>query len=89
MTIEHSTCLAPVQETTQTYQSTHSLRATKHATVLTAGYPPLKSDPGCGAWRRIPWINLRGFWLEQAGFQIGTSYTIEIHDGILIFTAET
>jgi len=32
---------------------------------------PLKTNPGVGAWRRIPWINLRGFWLEQAEFEIG------------------
>jgi len=40
------------------------------------------------AWRHIPWINLRGFWLEQAGFTIGTQYTITAYDKKMIFTAE-
>ncbi|WP_353669636.1 SymE family type I addiction module toxin [Marinomonas sp. THO17] len=40
------------------------------------GHPPLKNDNGAGAWRKISWINLWGFWLEQAGFEIGTPYTI-------------
>ncbi len=88
MTIEHSTCLSPVQETTQTYQSTNSLLKTKRVTVQSTGYPPLKSDPGCGAWRRIPWINLRGFWLEQVGFEMGTPYTIEVYDKTLVFRVE-
>ncbi|WP_017444181.1 SymE family type I addiction module toxin [Gayadomonas joobiniege] len=47
---------------------------------------PLKNDTGAGAWRKIPWINLRGFWLEQAGFEIGTPYTIEVYDKKLVFT---
>ena len=87
MTIDHSTCLWLVQEPTQTYQTDgNTLLATKHATVQTTGYPPLKSDPGCGAWRKIPWLNHRGWWLEQAGFAIGTSYTIEAYDKKLVFT---
>ncbi|PCK04344.1 MAG: hypothetical protein COA42_19275 [Alteromonadaceae bacterium] len=46
----------------------------------------LKSNPCTGAWRRIPWINLRGFWLEQAGFEIGAQYTIEVYDRRLVFS---
>ena len=60
----------------------------KRATVLTAGYPYLKSNNGAGAWRKIPWINLRGFWLEQVGFHIGTLYTIQTYDGKLVFVTE-
>ena len=60
---------------------------TRQAKVLTIGYPPLKTKPHTGAWRNVPWINLRGFWLEQAGFTIGMQYTIEVYDGKLVFTA--
>jgi len=80
------TCPWQVQEPKETYQPAPLI--TKRATVLTAVYPPLKSDPGSGAWRHIPWINLRGFWLEEAGFTIGTTYTITAYDKQLIFTAE-
>lgn len=58
---------------------------TRQAKVLVTGYPPLKSNPGCGAWRNVPWINLRGHWLKQAGFAIGTPYTIEVYEGKLVF----
>ncbi len=54
--------------------------------TLTTGYPPLKTNPGCGTYRNAPWINLRGFWLEQAGFSIGTPHTIEVYDKKLVFT---
>lgn len=74
------------QELSTPYQATNSPPQTKQVTVQATGYPPLKTDTGAGAWRKIPWINLRGFWLEQAGFEIGASYTIEIYDGKLIFT---
>ncbi|MEM9103845.1 MAG: SymE family type I addiction module toxin [Pseudomonadota bacterium] len=54
--------------------------------MQSTGYPPLKNDNGTAAWRRIPWINLRGFWLEQAVFEIGTPYIIEVYDKELVFT---
>jgi len=88
MTIGHSTCLWLVQEPTQSYQTDSTLLVNKHATVQTTSYPPLKSDPGCGAWRKILWLNHRGWWLEQAGFNIGMPYTIEVYDKKLVFTAE-
>lgn len=88
MTNDHSTCLWLVQEPTHTYHTDNPPLTSKRATVLTAGYPPLKSNNGAGTWRKIPWINLRGFWLEQAGFQIGTPYTIQTYDGKLVFTVE-
>jgi len=75
-------CLWLVQEPTTPYQ----LPKTKQVTVQSAGYPPLKTDPGAGDWRKTPWINLRGFWLEEAGFEIGTQYTIKVHNKKLIFT---
>jgi hypothetical protein len=58
------------------------------AKVLSIGYPPLKSNPGSGAYRNVPWIKLRGHWLEQAGFAIGTPYTIEVYDGKLVFIVD-
>ncbi|MEJ2418199.1 MAG: SymE family type I addiction module toxin [Exilibacterium sp.] len=85
MTNANSTCLYQVQEPVTSYKSVNSSTTTKHATVQYSTYPPLKNNPGAGAWRRIPWINLRGFWLEQAGFEIGTQYTIEVYDRRLVF----
>ena len=85
MTIDHSTCLWLVQEPSTPYKTINS-PTTKQVTVQSTAYPPLKANPGAGAWRRIPWINLRGFWLEEVGFEIGTRYTIEVYDKKLIFT---
>ena len=81
MTIDHSTCLWLVQEPSTPYKTINS-PTTKQVTVQSTAYPPLNA----GAWRRIPWINLRGFWLEEVGFEIGAQYTIEVHDKKLIFT---
>ena len=85
MTIDHSTCLWPVQEPARSYSPSDQQHISKQVIVQSAGYPPLKTNPGAGAWRRIPWINLRGFWLEQAGFEIGAPYTIEVYDRRLVF----
>ena len=60
----------------------------RQAKVLIIGYPPLKANSGSGAYRNVPWINLKGHWLEQAGFAIGTPYTIKVYDGKLVFIAE-
>ncbi len=45
---------------------------------------PIKSNPGSGAYRNVPWINLKGHRLEQAGFAVGTPYTIKVYDGKLV-----
>ena len=36
----------------------------------------------------IPWINIQGQWLEQAGFSINTPIKIRVMDGCLVLTAE-
>jgi len=36
----------------------------------------------------VPWINIRGQWLEQAGFTIQTPITVRVMDGCLVLTAE-
>lgn len=57
MTIDHSTCLWLVQEPTHTYHTDNLSLTSKRAAVLTAGYPPLKSNNGAGTWRKILRIN--------------------------------
>jgi len=36
----------------------------------------------------VPWINIRGQWLEQAGFTIQTPITVRVMDGCLVLTVE-
>jgi len=45
---------------------------------LKVGYKPLKS-PGV----EVPFLPLRGRWLRDAGFEIGHSVKIEVHEGRL------
>lgn len=42
----------------------------------------LKSTP-CGGNRIAPFILLKGIWLEQAGFTLGTTVSVAIEDGRL------
>jgi len=35
----------------------------------------------------VPWINIQGQWLEQAGFSINTPIKVEVSEGRLILTA--
>jgi hypothetical protein len=37
----------------------------------------------------VPWINLQGQWLDQAGFSIHTPVKIRVMEGCLVVTAET
>ena len=32
----------------------------------------------------VPWINIQGLWLEQAGFSINTPIKVEVSEGRLI-----
>ncbi|PUB82672.1 MAG: hypothetical protein DBP02_14270 [gamma proteobacterium symbiont of Ctena orbiculata] len=49
---------------------------------------PLKDDP-VGAGRPVPWIQMKGHWLDQAGFAIDTPVTVRVMEGCLVLTAET
>jgi len=37
--------------------------------------------------RPVPWIQLKGYWLEQAGFSIDTPVLVEVSEGKLVITA--
>jgi hypothetical protein len=45
----------------------------------------LKDDP-VGAGRPVPWIQLKSYWLQQAGFAINTP--VRVMDGCLALTTE-
>jgi toxic protein SymE len=45
----------------------------------------LKDDPA-GAGRPVPWIQLKGYWLQQAGFEINTPVKVRVMDGCLVLT---
>ena len=47
----------------------------------------LKDDP-TGAGRPVPWIQLKGYWLQQAGFEIDTPLKVRVMPGCLVLTAE-
>lgn len=36
----------------------------------------------------VPWLQLKGHWLEQAGFGIDTSVTVRVMDRCLVLTVE-
>ncbi|ODB95152.1 hypothetical protein A3197_17480 [Candidatus Thiodiazotropha endoloripes] len=45
----------------------------------------LKDDP-VGVGRPVPWIQMKGHWLDQAGFAIDTPVTVRVMDGCLVLT---
>ncbi|ODB85662.1 hypothetical protein A3194_12575 [Candidatus Thiodiazotropha endoloripes] len=47
----------------------------------------LKDDPVV-AGRPVPWIQMKGHWLDQAGFSIDTPITVRVMEGCLVLTAE-
>jgi toxic protein SymE len=43
-----------------------------------------KHVPRLCKYKRVPWINLAGFWLEKAGFEIGDTISISVADKTLV-----
>lgn len=75
-----------VQEPKQRYHTkTTSPLTVKEATVHTQFYPALKSSH-YRSDRPVPWINLKGHWLAQTGFKIGSRYKIEVFENKLVLT---
>jgi len=56
--------------------------------VTQAYYLYRLKDDLAGAGRPIPWIQLKGFWLQQAGFEINTPLKVRVMEGCLVITAE-
>ena len=50
-------------------------------------YQPKQAPPYAGT-PVVPWIRLKGKWLQQAGFDIDTPVTIEVKQGQLVLTAQ-
>jgi len=38
--------------------------------------------------RAVPWIQMKGHWLDQAGFSIDTPVTVRVMEGCLVLTVE-
>ncbi len=43
-------------------------------------------DDSVGAGRPVPWIQMKGHWLDQAGFSIDTSIKVHVMEGCLVLT---
>ena len=37
---------------------------------------------------KVPWLQFKGHWLDQAGFGIDTPVTIRVMEGCLVLTSE-
>lgn len=56
-------------------------RITKQVRFLTVALYP-------GPFRRLPWVRLRGLWLEQAGFSPQMRVRVRIMPGCLVITTD-
>ena len=47
----------------------------------------LLQDNRVGPYKRaipVPWIQMRGYWLDRAGFAIGTLFSVEVRFGCMV-----
>ena len=35
----------------------------------------------------VPWLHIKGYWLNKAGFPIGTAVSVNVSDGCLVIKA--
>ncbi|PVD49352.1 hypothetical protein DC498_25475 [Terrimonas sp.] len=38
----------------------------------------------CNTYKAVPWLNVSGLWLEQAGFKVGDAVEITVEQNTLI-----
>lgn len=48
---------------------------------------PLKGNP-TNTGRAVPWIQMKGLWLKEVGFEIDTPVKIRVMEGCLVLTVE-
>lgn len=64
-----------------------ALPKTERFAIIAADfYPPL--DAEYPQHRLVPWLRLRGHWLQQAGFAVNQKIRIEVSKNRLVITAE-
>lgn len=53
-------------------------------------YPPRKDDPPQQGRREkwVPWLQVKGLWLELARFSSDTAIKVRVMEGCLVITAE-
>jgi len=69
--------------------ATRSAKAIRQIKVTKTHYDyRLKSQPPNSGSRPIPWLQLKGHWLKQAGFEIDTPVTVRVMEGCLVLTTE-
>jgi hypothetical protein len=61
---------------------------TRQIKVTKTYYTPKKAKEGYGADNMpVPWIQIKGYWLQRAGFDINTPITIQVMEGCLVLFA--
>ncbi len=70
-----------VREPTPTYSAQHY--PTTRTLKVRAGHYDYQRLP-----KPVPWVYLKGYWLEQAGFTIGTTVQVKVSQGRLVLTLD-
>jgi hypothetical protein len=61
---------------------------TRQIKVTKTYYTPKKAKEAYGADNvPVPWIQIKGYWLQRAGFDINTPITIQVIEGCLVLIA--
>ena len=69
--------------------ASRSAKATRQIKVTKTYYDyRLKEQSPFSGARPIPWLQLKGHWLQQAGFEIDMPMTIRVMEGCLVLTTE-
>ncbi|MGY4533540.1 toxic protein SymE [Pseudomonas sp. TE3786] len=59
----------------------------RHLKVAADYARPGKRDSVYAQPKQIPWIQLKGQWLQQAGFEVNDTIRVRIIQGCLVITA--
>ncbi|MCU7929126.1 MAG: type I toxin-antitoxin system SymE family toxin [Candidatus Thiodiazotropha sp. (ex Dulcina madagascariensis)] len=61
-------------------------RQERHIKVNQIHYTYQLKDDHLGVGRPVPWIQLKGHWLKQAGFEIDAPVKVRVMPGCLVLT---
>ena len=61
---------------------------TRYIKVNEYTYVHKLKDDHIGAGRPVPLLQVRGYWLKQAGFEINTPVKVRVMDGCLVLTTQ-
>ena len=84
--------IPPEPRSAQAFSSNNASQPTSYRNLkVRKGYYPHQyhAQKQYSAPKPVPWVEIKGYWLNQAGFSIGTPLSVQVQNGCITIKPQT